>query len=150
VSALRCLPPPDVHRVQGSTLIARINGFDGRYIVVADENRDVVRLVIQTLLSDGNAVFQAYDGLSAVQLALGLKTCDLVISNTRVGGVAGVDLIQELRSRMPALAILYLAHRGRSTPELERQLPENVRILREPFTADELRMAVRALLLSVR
>lgn len=131
-------------------MIDRINGFGGRYIVVADEDRDVVRLVIETLLSDGNAVFQAYDGLSAVQLALGLKTCDLVISNTRIGGVAGVDLIGELRSRLPTLAILYLANRGRSTPELERQLPSNVRILREPFTADELRMTVRALLLSVQ
>jgi CheY-like chemotaxis protein len=88
-------------------------GFDGRYIVVADEDRAVVGLVIETLLGDGHAVFHAYDGVSAKQLALGLKVCDLVISNTRVGGAAGVDLIHQLR---------------------------------EPFTANELRAAVRTLL----
>ncbi len=88
----------------------------------------------------------AYDGLSALQLALGLKVCDLVISNTRVGGVAGPDLIHELRKRLPELAILYLANQSASTPALEQQLPKDVPILREPFTAEELRTTVNFLL----
>src|SRR5687767_6813664 len=76
------------------------SGFDGRFIVVADEDRAIASLVIQTLLDDGHAVFQAYDGLSAFELALNLKVCDLLISNIRVGGVAGLDLIQELREHL--------------------------------------------------
>lgn len=40
------------------------SGFGGRFIVVADEDRAIATLVIQTLLDDGHAVFQAYDGLS--------------------------------------------------------------------------------------
>jgi CheY-like chemotaxis protein len=82
--------------------------------VVADEDQAVAGLVIETLLDDGHAVFQAYDGLSAVELALGLKVCDLVISNTRVGGVAGLELIHELRAQLPDLPIVYLANQGRS------------------------------------
>jgi DNA-binding response OmpR family regulator len=124
----------------------RAEAFAGRYIVVADEDKAVVNLVIETLLGDGHAVFQAYDGLSATQLALGLKTCDLVISNTRVGGVAGLDLIHELRAHLPKLPVIYLANRERSTPELERRLPPDVPILREPFTAEELRAVVQPLL----
>lgn len=93
-----------------------------------------------------HAVFQAYDGLSAVELALGLKVCDLVISNTRVGGVAGLELIHELREELPELAILYLANQGRSSPAMERQLPDDVPVLCEPFTAEELRAVVRPLL----
>jgi two-component system, OmpR family, response regulator len=114
--------------------------------VVADEDRAIAGLVIETLLDDGHAVFQAYDGLSAVELALGLKVCDLVISNTRVGGVPGLDLIHELRAELPELAILYLANQGRSWAGLERQLPGDVPVLREPFTAEELRATVRPLL----
>jgi DNA-binding response OmpR family regulator len=124
----------------------RTNGFAGRYIVVADEDRAVVGLVIETLLEDGHAVFQAYDGLSATELALNLKVCDLVISNTRVGGKPGVDLIRDLRRHLPRVSVLYLANRERSTPEIEAQLPKGVPILREPFTAEELRDAVRPLL----
>jgi DNA-binding response OmpR family regulator len=121
-------------------------GFGGRFIVVADENRDVAGLVIETLLGDGHAVFQAYDGLSATQLALGLKVCDLVISNTRVGGSPGIDLIHDLREHLPMLPILYLANNGHSTAQVEQELPHDVPILRELFTGDELRAAVRLLL----
>lgn len=58
----------------------------------------------------------------------------------------GLDLIHELRQRLPTLAILYFANRGRSTVELEAQLPWDVPVLREPFTDQELRVAVRPLL----
>jgi DNA-binding response OmpR family regulator len=98
----------------------RTAGFAGRHIVVADEDRTTVGLVVETLLNEGHAVFHAYDGLSANELALGLKTCDLVISNTRVGGMDGINLIHELREQLPDLPVLYLANNGKSTPELER------------------------------
>jgi DNA-binding response OmpR family regulator len=131
---------------KASTVSPRASGDDCRNIVVADEDKIIVDLVVETLLNDGHAVFRAYDGLSATQLALGLEVCDLVISNTRVGDTAGLDLIHELRARMPTLAILYLANQGRSTAELEGELPEGVPILRELFTAARLRAAGRPLL----
>jgi DNA-binding NtrC family response regulator len=120
--------------------------FSGRHIVVADEDPNMVDFLIRTLRDDGHAVFHAYDVLSATQLALGLGVCDLVISNTRVTGADGVELIQYLRTRMPHLPIIYLANDGRSTPEIEARLPTNVPILREPFTAEDMRGAVAAML----
>jgi hypothetical protein len=42
-----------------------------------------------------------------------------------------------LTSSGPNLAII-----GQSTPELERQLPADIAILRQPFAADEVRAAV--------
>jgi two-component system, OmpR family, response regulator len=120
--------------------------FDRPRIVIADENPSVVKFVTQTLRQDGNAVFHAYDALSAVQLAFSLDRCDLLISNTRVEGLPGVDLIHQLRKRLPDLPILYVANVGRSTAEVEAHLPPGVPILREPFTAEELRVAVRPFL----
>jgi DNA-binding response OmpR family regulator len=127
-------------------MTVRTPGFNGRHIVVADEDKSVVSFVIETLRQDGHAVFHAYDGLSATELAVGLKVCDLVISNTRFEGQPGIDLIHQLRQRMPAQPILYLANIGRSTPDLERELPSDVPVLREPFTAEQLRAEVNALL----
>lgn len=124
----------------------RIPGTGESYIVVADEDRTIANFVIETLEAAGHSVFWAYDGVSATELALGLKSCDLVISNSRVGGRAGVDLITDLRERLPWLSILYLANDGRSTPDLERKLPADVPILREPFTSAALLSAVRPLL----
>jgi two-component system, OmpR family, response regulator len=125
---------------------APLGVFDRPRIVVTDEDPAVVSFVVQTLRQDGNAVFPAYDTLSAAQLAFSLDVCHLLISNTRVEGVFGIDLIRSLRERLPALPIVYLANIGRSTPELEAQLPADVPILREPFTADQLRAVVRPLM----
>ena len=125
---------------------ANVGVLDAPRIVVADEDPAMVAFVIQTLREDGNAVFHAYDALSATQLTLALDACHLLISNTKVQGAAGVELINQLRRRMPALPMVYLANVGRSSPEIEAQLPEDVPILREPFTADELRALVRPML----
>jgi CheY-like chemotaxis protein len=120
--------------------------FSGRHIIVADEDPRMVDLIIRTLREDGHAVFHAYDALSATQLALGLQSCALILSNTKVQGADGVELIVYLRSRMPDLPIIYLANIGRSTPKQEAQLPAGVPVLREPFTVEELRSAVAAML----
>jgi CheY-like chemotaxis protein len=114
-----------------------------RHIVVADEDRDAVDRIVAILRADGHAVFHAYDALAATQLALSLKICDLVISNTKMAGMeTGAALIRELRQIRPDLPMIYLANTGRSTPEVERSLPSDVLIVREPFTPEKLRAAV--------
>src|SRR5687768_16435904 len=120
--------------------------FAGRHIVVADEDPRMVAYVIKILREQGHAVFHAYDVLAATQLAFALDPCDLVISNTKVEGADGVDLIQYLRKRLPDLPIIYLSNSGRSTPEIEAHLPSNVPILREPFEEAELLVAVATVL----
>jgi DNA-binding response OmpR family regulator len=123
--------------------------FTGRHIVVADADPAVVAFVIQTLREDGHAVFHAYVALSAVELVYHLASCELVISNTNVGGLPGTELIHQLRREFPRLPILYLANLGFTTPQIERELPTDVPILREPFTAAELRTVVARLLREV-
>jgi DNA-binding NtrC family response regulator len=120
--------------------------FTGRHIIVADEDPKMVHFIIKALREDGHAVFHAYDVLSATQLAIGLGVCDLVISNTKVEGSDGVELIQYLRKQRPELPIIYLANTGRSTAEAEAQLPADVPVLREPFTVENLRGTVAAML----
>jgi CheY-like chemotaxis protein len=116
-----------------------VPGDGVRRIVVADGDPGAVEFIIETLREDGHIVFHAYDVLAAVQLIGSLVGCDLLISNTKVAGMDGVQLIAQLRTSHPALPIIYLANDGRSTPEQEAQLPADVPILREPFTAERLR-----------
>jgi CheY-like chemotaxis protein len=113
---------------------------------VADEDPAAVAFIVRTLRADGHAVFHAYDVLAATQLAVTLESCDLVISNTKVQGMDGVELIAMLRQRKPNVPVIYLANTGRSTPELEAKLPSDVPILREPFTEEQIRATVDALL----
>ena len=115
-------------------------------IMVADEDPACVEFMILALREAGYAAFHAYDALSAVELALALEKLDMLITDTRVAGTPGFELIKMLRHRRPNLPMIYLANIGRSTPELEAHLPPDVPILREPFSADELRSTVRRLL----
>jgi DNA-binding NtrC family response regulator len=119
------------------------SALDRPRVVIADEDPSIVSFMTHTLRQAGNAVFPAYDALSAAQLAYSLDKCHLMISNSRIEGQPGVDLILHLRERLPALPIIYVANVGRSTPELEAKLPQDVPILREPFTAEELLKMVR-------
>jgi DNA-binding NtrC family response regulator len=124
----------------------RPTAFSGRHIVVADEDAAMVDLLVRTLREDGHAVFHAYDALSATQLALGLSLCDLVITNTKVVGADSIEVIEYLRSRLPALPIIYIANLGRSSAKVESQLPADVPILRDPFTTEDLRAMVARML----
>jgi DNA-binding response OmpR family regulator len=94
-----------------------------RRIVVADEDPGVVAFNIQPLREDGHAVFHAHDGLTATELVLALNQCHLSITNTKVDGLPGVQLVHVVRTRLP-----------------------DVPILRESFTADELRAQVAPML----
>jgi DNA-binding response OmpR family regulator len=123
--------------------------FDRQRIVVADEETDAVAFIIDTLRHDGHCVSHAADALSGTS-DVALQDCHLLITGTRIDGVARIDLIQELRERLPALPVLYLANASWSRPEVEAHLPPGVAILREPFTAGELRAAVRPLLPQLR
>jgi two-component system response regulator (stage 0 sporulation protein F) len=123
------------------------HGETVRHIIVADEDPAVVAFILHLLREDGHAAFHAYDAMSATQLASALgDQCDLLISNTKVVGADGVELIRKLRGKWPRLPILYLANIGRSTPELEAKLPPDIPIIREPFTAEQLRAAIGPLL----
>jgi CheY-like chemotaxis protein len=116
-----------------------------RHIIVADEDPVAVATIVRILRADGHAVFHAYDVLAATQLAFSVLPCDLVVSDTKVEGSDGVELITMLRQRKPDVPVIYLANTGRSTPELEAKLPADVPILREPFTEEKVRAAVRGI-----
>jgi CheY-like chemotaxis protein len=121
------------------------NSWTGRRILVADEDPESVTFLVTTLRNAGHIVFHAYDLLSVVQLAQSFPV-DLVLSDTKVSGTDGVELINLLRREQPRLPFIYLANSGRSSPALEAQLPNDVPILREPFTVEKIRSVVTAML----
>ncbi|HYC31235.1 MAG TPA: hypothetical protein VEB59_03050 [Gemmatimonadales bacterium] len=111
---------------------------------MADEDVHVASFVVETLRGDGHLVLHAFDGLSAAELTLAIDRCDLLITDSRVAGAVGIEQIHLVRSLRPELAVIYIANLHRSTPEIEQRLPVDVPILREPFSADELRAIVQA------
>ena len=110
-------------------------------IVVTDDDPQLLVAIVQMLVNAGHAVFAAYDGRSACELAQYIPDLDLVISNTRMCNVAAPELILRVRAAKPWLAILHI---GDPLP-VEGPL-HDVPTLAEPFTAAELTFAITALL----
>jgi two-component system cell cycle sensor histidine kinase/response regulator CckA len=102
-------------------------------------------MIVETLRKEDHCVFQAYDGLAALELCVSLRNVDLLVTNTDMPGLNGPELIRQVREKMPTLPILYV--KNLDTPEgTPEGLPPDVPTLPEPFTAEQLLSAVRPLL----
>jgi DNA-binding response OmpR family regulator len=119
--------------------------FHRQGIVVADGDGSATTLIVDTLRLDGHRVTQVRDiEFAAVELAL--REGHLFICGAGTGGMHAVHLISQLRDNMPDMPVLCLATALRWTRRLEGLLPAGITMLREPFTAERLRAAVRPLL----
>jgi DNA-binding response OmpR family regulator len=119
--------------------------FHRQGIVVADDEYPATDLIIETLRLDGHRVSYIREiQLAAVDPAL--RDCHLFICGPGTGGMHAVHLMSDLRDNMPDMPVLCLAAALRWTRRLEGLLPVGVTILREPFTAERVRAAVRPLL----
>jgi two-component system OmpR family response regulator len=117
----------------------------GAYIVCADRKPEVLEMIVQALRREDHCVFQAYDGLAALELCLNLRITDLLITNTHMPGLNGPELIRKVREQMPTLPILYVKNLD-SPAGPPAGLPSDVPVLSEPFTVEELLAAVAPLL----
>jgi DNA-binding response OmpR family regulator len=120
---------------------APIGRFEGRRVIVTDDNASKLTIITQTLREAGFCVFAAYDGASALELVAQIPGVSLLVTNTRLGIVQGPELIRQTRELQPGMAILHVIHED----GLAQDLLADVLNLREPFTAEELLIVVRAL-----
>jgi len=114
----------------------------GWRIIATDDNTSKLSSLVHTLRGAGHRVFAAYDGQSAFELILQLPTIDLLITNTRLGIINGPELMRKTRQMRPDMPILHVVHGN----DPDGDTPPGVPILREPFTPNQLLLAVGKLL----
>jgi DNA-binding response OmpR family regulator len=122
------VPPPEHARAP-----------QGRRIVICDYNA-LLLSVTGLLRMSGYCVFQAYDGAAARELCSQLPRIELLILNTTGTGMDTPTLVRQIRQQHPDLLALHIG------PKVLDGMPANVPTLAETFTADQLLMAVDALL----
>ena len=74
-----------------------VGGVDSPVALVVDDDRDVVKVLSETLRRKGFAVIAAYDGLEAVA-ALGQRTPDIIVTDLRMPKMDGYALIQRVKT----------------------------------------------------
>jgi DNA-binding NtrC family response regulator len=118
----------------------------GETILVVDDDASLRQLVTSVLTR------RRYNVLSAdsAEAALGLwsqhdGTVDLLLTDVVMpGGLSGAELAERLMRERPSLRILYMS--GYAVMGLAREIgnPDQCRLLRKPFTIEDLIQTVRA------
>ena len=118
---------------------ARPSSSQATRVVICDYNA-LLLSVTGLLRMSGYCVFQAYDAQAARELCSQLPDIGLLVLNTTGTGTDTPTLVRDIREDHPDLPVLHIG-----TSALDG-MPANVPTLAEPFTADELLLAVSALL----
>ncbi|MEO6057071.1 MAG: response regulator [Gemmatimonadales bacterium] len=121
----------------------------GSTVLVVDDEPDVRVVVARSLESGGHRVFQASDGLKALELIERQGPPHLVLTDLIMPGMGGIELARRLSERWPSVPVLYMS--GYSADDLRREGIDGLegKLLQKPFTPDAVLAHVGAALVRV-
>jgi CheY-like chemotaxis protein len=107
-------------------------------VLVADDEAAVRRFACRVLERAGYRVFEATDGVDALELIQGQTVIlELVVSDIVMPRMNGVELMEALAASQPSLAVILMS--GYATSALsERGIVAPCSILPKPFSAERL------------
>ncbi len=125
----------------------------GSRVLVADDDRIVRRIVVAKLSGLGYEVREAEDGQEALDLLEGGEVPDLLITDSLMPRMNGLELVRSIRNRpddLSALPVIMLTSR-----QSERDVIEGLETglddyVTKPFSPDELVARVRTVLWRTR
>jgi len=116
-------------------------------VLVVDDESQMREVLCQALKRRGHSVDQAADGHQALQ-RLAEYQPDLVITDLVMPEMEGIETIQALRRKCPAIPIIAISGGGRLEPENYLSMAELIgadRTFAKPFRLEEILTAVREL-----
>jgi DNA-binding NtrC family response regulator len=121
-------------------------------ILIVDDDQHIRRTLRALLTRYGHEVLEAADGVVAMEHCR-LQVLDLVITDLFMPEKDGLELLLELRALRPNLPIITMSG-GAATKSLDlladTRMLGAVRTVAKPFTIDEMRQAVEAVLMRPR
>jgi PAS domain S-box-containing protein len=113
-------------------------------VLLVEDEEQVRRVAVEVLNALGYQVFEASNGIQAVQLAELLnKPIDLLITDVVMPRMNGRDLAEKIKSLHPETAILYISGYTDDIIAHAGALEENIHFLGKPFSHQELAVKVR-------
>jgi DNA-binding NtrC family response regulator len=110
-----------------------------------DDAPDMLELIQRNLASQGFAVSTAASARDALAL-LAAATVDLLVTDVRMPGLSGMDLVREVRERHPGIEIIVITGYATIEGAVEALQLGAWDYLAKPFTDEELFQAVRRVL----
>jgi DNA-binding response OmpR family regulator len=113
-------------------------------ILVVDDEPVLCELVARMLRAEGYEVVKAGNCEAGWELiGVAAESFDLVVTDSRMPGMSGIEFIRRLREHNPRLPIIHLSGSHVTTIY---DLPSDIRTLFKPFDLPQLVPSVRSLL----
>ncbi len=115
-------------------------------ILLVDDGRDVRGILAEILEEAGYAVVPAPDAESALSVLLNRTHIDLVITDLRLPGMSGTELVAVLRKGLPDVPVIMLTAFGTVESYVKSRCLGVFEYINKPVQARELRRIVKAAL----
>jgi CheY-like chemotaxis protein len=123
-------------------------------ILLAEDDADMRQLIRRALRTELCEVLEARDGIQLVRLLLtrvlnrgpDRTPVDLIISDIRMPGANGLDVIAALRCQDTSTPVILITAFGDAETHREAYELGTVMVLNKPFELDDLRVIVRSLI----
>lgn len=116
-----------------------------KQILVVDDEESIRDLCTRVLTRAGFAVATASNGEDAMR-SLGEKLFDLVISDIRMPGMSGLEVLQAAKTSFPGIRVVLITGFGTAETVARARQSGADRVLTKPFNPMELLAAVREIL----
>jgi signal transduction histidine kinase len=106
-------------------------------ILIVDDERDIRRLLQEMLSLEGHEVTEAANGLEALE-RLKSASFDLVVTDVRMPGVSGLELLRRVREASPSTEVVVATAYAELETAIECMRAGAFDLLRKPFNLQEL------------
>lgn len=116
------------------------------HTVLIAEDEAMLRIVaVETLKDDGFTVYEAGDGVSALEILRGHPEIELLISDIKMPRLGGYELAEGALALRPDLKVLFMTgYNTESPPDFIRE--RAIKTLQKPFNVIQLSHAAKAML----
>ncbi len=133
--------------VSGNVYIAveeLATGMSDKHILIVDDETTILSVLKRSLekLDRGYIISTAPDGQSALAQLKGARF-DLVITDYKMAGMDGLELLQEVRSLQPEARTILMTAYGNDKVRAEAQRLETYRYMVKPLEIDDFRQTVQ-------
>jgi CheY-like chemotaxis protein len=110
-------------------------------ILVVDDEQDLRELLVRILLKEGYVVDAVADGKEALE-KLRQKPHNLVLTDVKMPGINGFDLIQVIKKEFPAIGVVVMTAYGDSYTVKDALLLGADEYITKPFKSFEINLVV--------
>jgi len=106
-------------------------------ILLVEDDQQIVTALTRVLTDEGYDVTHAQDGAKGLSLAT-KEPCDLVITDFKLPGVSGIELVRNLHDARPRLPVILMTAHGTTDTAIEATKLGAYDYLLKPFEMPDL------------